>query len=146
MQERKIRQIMKKTVVEFVLPVLCLPLSSFSGSTPGNVRWCPSLALVETTGDPQSVAVSFRLGWSPLFCPACFLSALGPLVVHLMTQEDCQYHFPLPPEGGSSAIRRVGTLVSTPTPAECCSVFREDGGSVTLPLRHMSGSVPDSFR
>ena len=39
-----------------------LPLSSLSGSTPGNVRWCPSLALgslFETASDPQSVAVSF---------------------------------------------------------------------------------------
>ena len=34
--------------------VLCSLLSSPSGSTPGNVRWCPSLALgnlFETTSD-----------------------------------------------------------------------------------------------
>ena len=87
-----------------------LPLSSRSGSTSGDVRWCPSLALVETTGDPQSVAVSFRLGWSPLFCPAGFLSAQNTGVVHLMTQEDCQYLLYLPPEGAFGVIGRMGTL------------------------------------
>ena len=68
--------------------IQCLPLSSLSGSTPGNIRWCPSLALgslFETTSDPQSVAVSSRFGWNPLFCPARVSSALAPGVVHLMT-------------------------------------------------------------
>ena len=66
----------------------CLPQSSFFGSTPADVRWCPSLALgslFETTRDPQSVGVSFRFGWSPLFCPASIPSAQGPGVVYLMT-------------------------------------------------------------
>ena len=61
--------------------IQCLSLSSLSGSALGNVRWYPSLALgnlFEVTSDPQSVAVSFRFGWSPLFCPAGFPSAQGP--------------------------------------------------------------------
>ena len=52
-----------------------LPLSSLPGSTPGNIRWCPSVplgSLFETASDPQSVAVSLRFGWSPLFFPAGF--------------------------------------------------------------------------
>ena len=70
--------------------IQCLPLSSLSGSIAGNVRWCPSLALgslLETTSDPQSMALSFGLGWSPLFCSASFPSAQGPGVVHVMTRE-----------------------------------------------------------
>ena len=42
--------------------IQCLPLSSLSVSTPGDVRWCPGLALgslLETPKDPQPVAVSF---------------------------------------------------------------------------------------
>ena len=88
-------QIMK-TMVEFAH---CLPLSSFSKSASGNVRWCPNLALgslLETTVDPWSIAVFFRLGWSPLFCPASFPSAQGSGVVHLMTGEDCQCFLHLP--------------------------------------------------
>ena len=49
-------------------------LSSPSGSV-SDVSWYPSLALgslFEATINPQSVAVSFRLGWSSLFCPAYF--------------------------------------------------------------------------
>ena len=68
--------------------VQCLPLSSLSGSSPGNIRWCTSLALgslFETKSDPQSVAVSFLFGWSPVFCPVRFPSIWGPGVVHLMT-------------------------------------------------------------
>ena len=45
--------------------VCCFALSSHSGSAPGNVRWCPRLALgslFQTTSDPQSVAVSLSLG------------------------------------------------------------------------------------
>ena len=44
--------------------IQCVPLSSLSGSAPGAVRWCPSLALgnlLQTTVDPQSMAVSFSL-------------------------------------------------------------------------------------
>ena len=67
--------------------IQCLPLSSLSGSAPSDARWCPSLALgslFETTRDPLSVAVFFRFGQSPLFCPTGFPSAQGPGVVHLM--------------------------------------------------------------
>ena len=52
-------------------------LLSPSGSVP-DVGGCPSLGLsrlFQATSDPQCVAVSFRLSWSPLFCPAGFLSA-----------------------------------------------------------------------
>ena len=93
--------------------IQCLPLSSCSESAPGNVRWCPSLAigsLFETTSNPQSVAVSFRFGCSPLFCPAGSLSTQGPGVLHLMTPEDYQYLLHLPPEGSSGVIRRVAML------------------------------------
>ena len=41
-----------------------LPLIFLSGSTSVDVRWCPSLALgnlLQTTVDPQSMAVSFSL-------------------------------------------------------------------------------------
>ena len=89
--------------------IQCLPLSSLSGSIPGDVSWCPSLVLgnlFETTNNP----VCFRFGWSLLFCPASFSSALGSGVVHLMTWEDYQYLLHLPPEGASAAIGRVGTL------------------------------------
>ena len=61
--------------------VQCLPLSSLSGSAPGDVRWCPSLALgslFETTSDPPSIAVSFRFGWSALFCPSGFSISTRP--------------------------------------------------------------------
>ena len=89
-----------------------LLLSSLSGSAPGNVRQCPSLALAslfKTTGDLYSVDVSFRFGLSPLFCPDSFPSAQSPGVVHLMTQEDCQYLLHLSLAGASCEIRRVGT-------------------------------------
>ena len=111
-----------------------LPLSSLSGSAPSNVRWYSSLALgslSKTTSNPQSVAVSFRFGWTPLFCPAGFPSSLGPVVVNLMTQEHCQHLLHLPPAGASGAIRNVGTLGH---PWGHYSVFREDGGSVFSPL------------
>ena len=90
-----------------------LPLFSLSGSSPGNVRWCPRLALgtlFKSTSNPQSVALFFRCGWAPLFCPAAIPSAHGPVVVHLMTWEDCQYVLHLPPKGASGVIGRVGTL------------------------------------
>ena len=64
-----------------------LPLSSLSGSASGNITWCPSLVLstlLETTSYPQSVAVSFRLPWSPLFCLVSIPSAQGPGMFHLM--------------------------------------------------------------
>ena len=71
--------------------VYCLPLSSLPGATPGNVRWCPSLtlgSLFETTclRKSQSVPVSFRLHWFPLFFPTSFPSAQGPGVVHLKSE------------------------------------------------------------
>ena len=72
----KITQIMKKNDVEFISAQsgICL-LSSTSGSVCGNIRWCPNLALgslFKATNYPQSVAFSFILGWSLLFCPAVF--------------------------------------------------------------------------
>ena len=55
----KIMQIMKKTAVEFVsVESSVYPILSLSGSAPGDVRWCPSLALgnlFETISDPQFV-------------------------------------------------------------------------------------------
>ena len=80
-------QIIKKNEVEFISAEssVCLVFSSY-GSISGNVNWCPSPAcgsLFRATSNLQSVVVSFRLGWSSLFCPAGFLSAQGPLVVHL---------------------------------------------------------------
>ena len=81
--------------------IQCLPLSSLSGSAPATVRWCPGLALCSlfrTTSNPQSVTVSFSFGWSPLFHSAGFPSEQGPGVVHLMTQQDCQYLPHLSPE------------------------------------------------
>ena len=54
----KITQIMKKSMVEFI------SLFSLSGSAPGNIRWCPSLALgslFKATSNAQFVAVSFLL-------------------------------------------------------------------------------------
>ena len=72
-----------------------MPLSSLSGSTHDNVTWCLSLSLdslFETASDPQSVAISFRLGWSLLVCPAGFPSAEGLGVVHL-----CLRALPVPP-------------------------------------------------
>ena len=91
----KITQIMK-SVVEFITAessVYHRLLLQDLVIVPGN-RWRPSLALgslFKTTCDPQSVVVSFRFGWSPLFCPSSFPPTLGPVVVHLMTREDCQY-------------------------------------------------------
>ena len=126
--------------------IQCLPLSSLSGSALGNVSQCPSLALgsqFETTSDPQSLAVFFRLGGSPLFCPASLLSAQGPGLVHLMTREQCQYYLHLPPDLVSGAIRKVGFWVAA---QGCCSVFREDGGSVYPPPHHTSWSVSDYFQ
>ena len=122
-----------------------LPLFSLSGSSPGNVRWCPRLALgtlFKSTSNPQYVVVFFRFGWSPLFCSACFPSAQGPGMVHLMTWEDYQYLLHLLPEGASGAIGMVGTLSH---PGRHCSVFREDG-RVSLPPCHLTWSVPDSFQ
>ena len=59
-------QTLKKNKVEFISAEfgICL-LSSPSGYNSGNVRLCPHLALgslFEVISDPQSVAVSFRLG------------------------------------------------------------------------------------
>ena len=105
-------QIVKKTGGILLSRIQCFPLSSLSGSAPGNVRWCPSLALgslFEAASDPQSVAVSFKFGWIPLFCPG-FPSALGPGLVLLMTWEDYQYLVHLPPHGASGEIRWVGIL------------------------------------
>ena len=56
---------------------------------PGNVRWCTILVLgsmFETTSYPQSMAVSFRFSWSPLFCSATISSAQGQGVVLLMSK------------------------------------------------------------
>ena len=82
----KITQIMKKTMVGFVSAESSVCHCLLSGSNPGDVRWCPSLglgSLFETTSDPQSVAVSFRLGWSPLFCPPGFPSAQDLSLIHI---------------------------------------------------------------
>ena len=126
--------------------IQCLPLSSLSGSIPGNVLWCPNLALgglFKTTSDPQTVGISFRFGWIPLFYPARFPTALDPGVVPLMTREDCQHLLHLPPDVISGVIRRVGTLGHS---REHYSVFSEDGGSVSPSSHHMSWSVSDSFQ
>ena len=126
--------------------IQCLALSSLSGSAPGNVRWCPSLALgslFKTTNNPQSVAVTFRFGWSPLFCPACFPSAQGPGVVHLMTREDCQYLLHLSSEGASGAIGRMGTLGH---PQGVLFSFQGRRWECSLPPFHATWSVPDSFQ
>ena len=102
-----------------------LSLSSYFG----NVRWCPSLAvgsLFKATSDPQSVAVSFRLGSSSLFCLASFPSAQGPGVVHLMSESTtsttptCLQRGPLVQSGGWNPWI---------TPRRH---FREGGGSISL--------------
>ena len=123
----------------------CLPLS-LSGSSPGDVRSCPSLApgsLFEPTSDPQSVAVSFRFGWTPLFCPASFPSARGSGLVHLMVKSTASTM--------STNLQR-GPLVQFEgwnpwvTPRCCCLIFRDDGGYVSLPCHHRSCSVPVYFQ
>ena len=48
-------QIVKKTGGTGLSRIQCLPLSSLSGSAPGDVRWCPGVAvgnLLEITSDP----------------------------------------------------------------------------------------------
>ena len=93
--------------------IQCSPMSSLSVSVPGNVEWCPTLALgslFNTTGDPLSVSVSFTLVWAPLFCPSSFPPAQDSGVVHLTTREHRQYFLHLPPEGASGEIRKVHTL------------------------------------
>ena len=55
-------QIVKKTGGTGLSRIQCLPLFSLSGSAPGDVRWCPSLALgslFKATNNPRSVAISF---------------------------------------------------------------------------------------
>ena len=89
-----------------------IPLYSLSGSIHGNVRWCPSLALVslfETTSNPVCECL-LQIWFAPLFCLASFPSAQGPGVVHWMTRDDCQFLLHLPPQGTSGAIGRVGNL------------------------------------
>ena len=61
----------------------------------------------------QYVAVSFRFGWSSLFFAANILSAQGPGVVHIMTQEDCQYLLHLSPQGGNPGSPLEGTVQSS---------------------------------
>ena len=126
--------------------IQCSPMSSLSVSVPGSVEWCPTLALgslFNTTGDPLSVSVSFTLVWAPLFCPSSFPSTLGPVVVHLMTREDCQYLLHLPQRGPLVFLERWEFWV---TPRRHCSVFREDGGSVSPSPYNTSWSVPDSVQ
>ena len=83
-------QIMKETTVAFISVASHIFHCFFlSGSASGNIRWCTSQALgklFKAICDPQSVVVSFRLGWSPLFCPAGFPSAQGPGMVLLMSE------------------------------------------------------------
>ena len=81
-------------------------------------------SLVKTTSDLQPMAVSFRLGWTPVFSPGSFLSAQGPMV-YLMSGGHCQYHLHLPLEGASGDIGRVESLGH---PLEHCSVFRKSVG------------------
>ena len=123
-----------------------LSLSSLPGSAPVDATWCPSLtlgSLFMAASDPQSMAVSFRFGWPPLFCPASFPAALGPVVVPLMTQEDCQCLFHLSPEGVSVAISGRELWV---TPGVYYLVFSENGESVSPSPCHTSCCVPDSFQ
>ena len=80
-------RIVKKNEVEFISAEFSICLLSYpSGSISGNIRWCPSPplgSLFETTSNPQSVAISFKLGWSTLPCPPGILSTQDPGVVHL---------------------------------------------------------------
>ena len=88
--KEKIMQVMKKNEEELVSAEFraCL-LVSPSGYISGNVRCYAHLALASlfgTISDPQSMAVSFRFSWSPLFCPATISSAQGQGVVLLMSK------------------------------------------------------------
>ena len=126
--------------------IQCLPLSSLSGSAPGDVRGCPSLALVSLRLPAiHSLWLSpAGLAGPPLFCSASFPSAHGPGMVHLMARGDCQYLFHLPLEGASGEIGRVGTLGHPPGAA--LTVFGEDSGNVSLSPSYMTWSVPGSFQ
>ena len=117
----KTMQMLKKNKVEFISEKSSVCLLS-SGSVSGNVRWCPSVALgslFKATSAPQSVAVSFRLGWSSQFCPADFLSAQGPGVVHLTsdntscTTPTCSQMGLLVPLGGWDPQFSLGGTVSS---------------------------------
>ena len=98
---------------------------------PGNVRWCPSLALGNlfkaTSSNPQSVAVSFRPGWSSLFRCASFPSAQGPGVVYLMSQSTASTTCPYLLRG---PLVQLGGWIPWFAPEKSCSVFKEDDGSV----------------
>ena len=126
--------------------VLCSLLSSPSGSTPGNVRWCPSLALgnrVETTSDWSLWLSPLCLAGSHCSALAGFPSVQGPGVVHLVseitasTTSTCLQRAPL------VWWRRWNPWV---TSGGHCSVFKEDGGSVSPPPPASGRSVPDYFQ
>ena len=99
-------------------------------------------SLFQATGNPQSVTVSFRLGWSLLFCPNGFLSAQGPGVVH-PTAHLTAPHVPPPPASRGSLWCDQGGGIRGSSLRRPCSVSREDGRYVPLPLGQMSWSVPD---
>ena len=139
---------MKKNKVEFVSAEssVCLPLSSSSGSAPGNVSWCPSLALGSlfmATSKLLSVAVSFTLGWSSQICPAGFLSAQGPGIVHPLSESTACTTSTCPQMG---LLVRLGGCNSWFSPGRGCSVFRDGGGYVPQSLHHTSWSAPDCFQ
>ena len=79
----------EKNVVEFISAEFGAGLPApASGYISGNIPCGPHLALgslFKATSDPQSVAVCFRFGYSLIFCPASFPSALGQGVVQLVT-------------------------------------------------------------
>ena len=127
---------MKKTAVELVsvessvyhcLLFLDLPMVMSNGILAWAYAACSRLQAIHSLW----LSVSFRFGWSPLFCPAGFPSAQCPGVVHFMTQEDSQYLLHLSLQRGP--LVQSGGWKPWVTSRGHCSVFRKDGGCVSLP-------------
>ena len=134
----KITPIMKKTVVEFI-------------SVESRVYHCLlflNLPLLVSYGVPVWLQFAFSrlhvihslwlspsgFAGPPLFYPAVFPSTVGPGVVHLMTQKDCQCLPHLPPQG-ASGDGWMGTLGH---PGGHYSVFRDTWEECfPIPLPHV---------
>ena len=90
----------------------CLPLSFLSGSAPGNVRWCPSLALgslFKTISDPQSVTAASDLSGPHFSALPAFHQ---PTVQEWFLNDPKWLSVPSPSasRGFSGVMGRVGTL------------------------------------
>ena len=127
--------------------VYCLPLSSLSGSAPGNVRWCPSLALGSLFKAASDLCKWLKGLWLYpivlLFFPVlpCWLSiSPGSRCGSFNNQEGRVPSLPISKWG------LWWDLYPVRPPRSTVQSSQEDGGSVSPPPHHLSWSVPDSFQ